>query len=217
MNSFTLMARTAVIASALFATAAFADPVPLTSFLVSSDQTQKGRLSRNGIQQDYPGDEAYPGIINPTLSYHFHAYSFNVGNTPFVDITFDSLSVNTFISAYQTSYFPANPGLTWLGDPGTSGNYFSGTDPLFFSFTAALNSTIVLLVNETTPNAGLGAGNTFTIYAQGSSDSNFSDLRDLQIVSGASVIPEPETLLLLAGPLAGLAFVRRRKTVGAVA
>jgi hypothetical protein len=193
MIRFTTLARAAVLATAFLGSAAFADPMPLTSFLTAADPLQKGRLSRNSIPQDFGMDEAYPGFINPTLSYHFHAYTFNTGLTPYITISIDSLSANTFVAAYQSAYFVTNAGATWLGDPGTSGNYFSGTDPLSFSFLAAVNSTIVLIVNETTPNAGLGATMPYTLYAQ--------------------VIPEPETLALLAAPLAALAFSRRRKAV----
>ena len=42
-----------------------------TMTLSSGDPIQAGRLSRNGIPQDWSGGEPYPGEINPGTSYHY--------------------------------------------------------------------------------------------------------------------------------------------------
>ena len=227
MKRFTTLANLAVIAGTLFgATAAFAVPMPYTSFLVATDPTQKGRLSRNGVPQDesggtLPGIESYPGVINPTTSYHYHVYSINVGAVDtIIYLTMNSGSTTTFLSAYQSAYYVTNPQTSWLGDAGTSGLSF-GTDPQSFNVLAAANSTLVLLVNETTTNGGLNAANTFTLYAQATSvadENNGIDPIDIAIVNGGQVIPEPSTLLLLA-PLAvfaGLKSRRRRQAPAAL-
>jgi hypothetical protein len=112
--------------------------------LTLQDPTQLGRLSRNAIPQDWASDEAFPGVINTTTSYRYVTYLVNVGMTPFVQVLFDSLSLNTFVSAYDTTYdttyVPNSAGLPnlgfdthWLGDAGFSGNAF-GTDPVFFRY-----------------------------------------------------------------------------------
>lgn len=109
------------------------------------DPTQQGRLSRNGIPQDWSGTEPFPGVINLATTYHYHTYTVDVDSTPFIQIDFDSLSPNTFVSAYVANYVP-NSGpspnfgfdTNWLGDAGFSGNPFPG-DPLFskYSFRGA--------------------------------------------------------------------------------
>ena len=224
MKSFVTLVRLVVLAASTFtAVNAYADPMPFTSSLVAGDPTQKGRLSRNGVPQDYAGDEPFSGVINPTTTYHFHAYSVYVGNTPFITLTIDSTAATTFMSVYQTAYQPTNLSVNWLGDAGTSGNYF-GTDPISFNVVAAINSTIIIIINESTTNGGLGL--PFTLYAQGAIDSandgptgpDFLPV-DLAIVNapGSAVIPEPSTALLLLAPLVGAAALRTRRRRGTAA
>jgi len=215
MKRFTTFVRAGLLAVSLLATgAAIADPIGYTSYLVATDPIQLGRLSRNGVPSDGTPNYPFPGIINPSTPYHYHSYTINVGADPFVVITFDSLSASTFISAYQTAYYVNDRASTYLGDPGTSGNYF-GTDPLFFNFVATPFSQVVLIVNETSGPAGLGLGpsNPFTIYAQSFSDSDYSDYPgiDLLVQDVGLVIPEPSTILLLAIPFAAMGLSRRRR------
>jgi hypothetical protein len=210
MKRFGLLAGLVLLVSSLAAPVAQAVTVSLTA----SDPLQLGRLSRNGVPQDFAGDEAYPGVVNPTTPYHFHAYSLNVGNTPFVEIIVDSLSTSVFYSAYRGSYHPSNMATNWLGDAGTSGNDF-GTDPLYFDVFVGMNNTLVLLVNETLTNGGLNmppAG----LFITGYTDNSYDGAVDLTpLLSGfALVIPEPSTLALFGLPLVALGFSarRRRKT-----
>ena len=169
-----------------------------TDFLLSTSPTQTGRLSRNAVPQDWANDEVFPGVINTTINYHYQTYSLNVGNTPFIQIEVDSLSTNTFISAYDTAYAPTslapNFGLdtNWLGDAGTSGNYF-GTDPIFFQVVVPAFDNLIIVVNQTaTGTAGLGSANPFAITVEGFIDSEFTD---------PSPVPEPTGIVLSAGGL----------------
>ena len=134
-----------------------------TITLVSTDPTQLGRLSRDGITPDWSFQKAFPGTLNPTTSYHYETISLFVPNWfPYLQITIDSNNTNILGSTYDTSYNPnpiaPNLGLdvNYLGDPGGSGNFFG--NPLFFQVVdqTAANSpsggTVVVVLNETTTN-----------------------------------------------------------------
>ncbi len=175
----------------------------LGSALTTTDPLQLGRLSRNGVPQDWTGSEAFPGVINPTTSYHYHTYTVNVGLTPFIQVLFDSISTDTFVSAYDTSYSPNSAGapnfgfdVNWLGDPGLSGVFFPG-DPLFFQVIEPTNHLLVLVVSETL-GSNAGVGDPFHLTVEGFVDTQFTD------------VPEPASLLL-AGTGVGLTALRRRR------
>jgi hypothetical protein len=183
-----------------------------TDFLTATDPTQTGRLSRNGLAQDWSGDETpFPGVINTTSVYHYQTYVFNVGITPYIQIDVDSLATTTFVSAYDTSYAPNSAGApnlgfdtNWLGDPGASGNFF-GTDPLFFQVIVPMNHNLVIVVNQTsvgtTAAAGIGSTNPYNITVEGYIDSSFDD--------PPTTTPEPSTVLMGTAGLAILWMLRR--------
>ena len=61
------------------------------------DPTQLGRLSRNGLPQDWSGGEPFPGVINPATSYHYTTLDLDLGALEagyafggFLQIIFDS-------------------------------------------------------------------------------------------------------------------------------
>ncbi len=195
-----------VVAAAFAAVPARADV--LTTSITSADRIQQGRLSRNGVPQDYAGDEPFPGVINPTTSYRYATFYVDVGSTPFLDIGIDTPDGNEFGSVYQTSYDPANKQTNWLGDAGGSNFTFDNFNPFsdggYIETVAALNSTVVIVVNTTAAAFG-GVGSLFTLSVQGSSDADFTNLRDLAI----SRIPEPSTIVLLVAPF-GLLLLRRQ-------
>jgi len=197
-------ARTLTLIAMMVLTAATARAAVLldvSGALSLSDPLQLGRLSRNGIAQDWTGTEAFPGVINPTTSYRYHTYQVNVGQSPFIQILFDSLSPDTFISAYDTSYSPNSAGapnygfnVNWLGDPGGSGNLIAN-DPLFFQVLSQTNHLLVLVVSEANP-ANAGVGDPFRLTVEGFVDAEYTD------------VPEPASLLLGG---AGLALAARRR------
>jgi len=173
----------------------------VTGALSLGDPAQLGRLSRNGIPQDWSGGEAFPGVINPTTAYHYHTYVVNVGLTPFVQIIADSLSLNTFVSAYDTAYLPnsaaASPfgfNTNWLGDGGLSGNFFPA-DPLFFQVLVPVNHNLVIVINNTTAE-NVGIGDPFHLIVEGYIDSEFTD---------PISVPEPTAVVLVATGLALMA------------
>lgn len=178
-----------------------------TSALTSANKTQTGRLSRNGVAQDWTNGEAFPGVINTTTTYYYTTYSIDVSPYSYIQIDVDSVSANTFTSAYLNSYQPDSAGTpnfgfdtNWLGDPGTSGLSF-GTDPLFFQVYVPAGNKLVLVVNNTSPG-GVGLGDPFHLTVEGFYDSSFDET------------PEPVTFAMTGSGLvlAGFAIRRRKST-----
>jgi hypothetical protein len=169
-----------------------------------TDPTQLGRLSRNAIAQDWTGGEPFPGVINTATPYHYTTYSVNVGIATFIQIEVDSISVNTFFSAYDTTYAPNSAGgpnfgfdTNWLGDAGSSGNFF-GTDPIFFQVRVPQNHNLLIVVNNVAAG-NVGVGDPFHLIVEGFVDSEFTD---------PSAVPEPATVFLGGS---GLVFLLRRR------
>jgi hypothetical protein len=174
-----------------------------SSALTLTDPTQMGRLSRNGIPQDWAGSELFPGVINTATLYHYTVFSLNVGSNAFIQVDFDSVSANTFVSAYRGAYLPNSGGgpnfgfdANWLGDAGFSGNFF-GTDPVFFQVIVPVNNNLLVVVNNTAAGAG-GVGDPFRLIVEGFVDTNFTEA------------PEPSAFFLLMGGAALLAAVSGR-------
>jgi PEP-CTERM motif len=214
MNASTSLRRATgliILAFALSATARATDIFNITTSLTLTDPTQLGRLSRNGILQDWVNTEPFPGIVNTTTAYHYRTFVIDpitVAFGPFIQISIDDPLPNLFASAYFTSYSPnstatGNRGFDthWLGDAGTSGNFF-GVDPLFFQVTVPVGSSLVVVINNT--GAGnVGVGEQFNLLVESFSDPNFSP---------AVAVPEPSTYGLFgAAMLAALGYSRRRR------
>ena len=203
----------ALLAASLIAASTEIAQASVTSTVAAGIRgTQFGRLSRNAIPQSWAHTEPYPGYNLATLNtqYFYTTYTVSVGSLNYLDFIFDSTSLNTFFSVYQGNYDPTNLATNWLGDAGTSGNYF-GTDPIFVDVVAAMNSTVTLVVYNTAAN-GVGINDPFTITTSAYPDSTFnSDPVELQPVR----VPEPSTVLLLLAPLALFGARRAIKRGGA--
>jgi hypothetical protein len=202
------MSRLGTVMAVLLLATGSAQALPLldvTSALTLTDPTQMGRLSRNGVPQDWSGGEgAFPGVINTGTQYHYHAFLVDVGLAPFIQISMDSTSTSTFFSAYDTAYLPNSAGgpnfgfdLNWLGDAGLSGNPFP-PDPAFFQVIVPVNHTLLVIVNNTLAG-NVGVGDPFHLIVEGFADSQFTE-----------PVPEPTTLVLGATGLVLLGIKRAR-------
>jgi hypothetical protein len=193
MKMMKALARLLVLTLSLATAIAQADVLlDVNGALVAGDPTQLGRLSRNGVLQDWAGTEPFPGAVNPAVTYHYHTHTVNVGITPYIQIEFDSATPNTFVAAYVTSYNPNSAGApnygfdtNWLGDAGSSGNFF-GIDPRYFNVIAPLNSTLVVVVLET---AVAGLNQPYRLMVEGFTDRNFTSLAVTSTTIASSLNP----------------------------
>lgn len=175
--------------------------------LPPSSPVQAGRLNPTRVVSGWSAPKGFPGVINPSVSYHYETFVLTPILYPYIQISVDDLSgtAQTFASAYLNSYTPANTapnyGLdtNYLGDAGNSGNL--GGNPRAFQVVVPLSGTLVLVINDVSPtNAGLGQ--PFRLIVEGFSDTNFNDA------------PEPATFgFILAALSGGALLVRKRKLV----
>ena len=201
--------RCALAVLAMAATAPAAVILDTTGALTAGDPTQLGRLARDGVASDWSVSKAFPGVTNANTTYRYTTFTVNVGITPYIQINFDDPTGVFFSSAYLGSYLPnpvpANRGLdtNYLGDDGSSGNPFS--NPSYFQVVVPANQNLVIVVNETTANGGIGLN--YGLQIEGFMDTSFTE----PPASGG--VPEPSTVLLSGAALALLAvrgFQRQR-------
>src|SRR5260370_39890969 len=171
----------------------------------AGDAAQLGRISRSGIPSEWSAPKTFPGVINTTTSYHYTVLDLNLAALEFplaydayIQIDVDSIYGTTFMSAYLNSYNPLNLAANYLGDAGSSGNYF-GTNPISFQFFVPYANHLELVLNETTTNGGVGlpAGVTVEAFV----DTGYTDAD----ATNATTVPEPGTRVLLAVGMAVLA------------
>ena len=159
--------------------------------LGSSNAVQLGRLSRNGVQQDWIGTETFPGVINPATAYAYTTIGLpfrpNAFQPIYYDITFDDEATDLFASAYLDNYDPSNLSMNWLGDAGSSGNYFPN-DPRYFDVVVPKGHSLLLVINSAT---GLSTTSTANYFVNAYSDTEYSTN-----FLGAGV-PEPGTWALM--------------------
>ncbi len=190
----------------LCATASATDLLNVNSQVQATDPTQLGRLSRNGVPQDWSGSEPFSGEINTTTTYHFTTFVIPATVAtlgPFIQISLLDLGPvasqgNLFVSAYQNSYNPASKSTNWLGDSGSSPNAF-GVNAVFFQVLVPAGASLVIVINNTAAANG-GVGEPFNLLVESFSNNQFSP----------AAAPEggPSALLLGVG-VAGLYLLRR--------
>lgn len=210
-TSLRKIAGIVMLTVALCATASATDVLNTTTALTLGDPTQSGRLSRNGLNQDWANTEPFPGVVNTATIYHYRTFvidPFTVALGHFMQVSLDHQGPNRgtlFASAYLTSYNPnstatGNRGFdtNWLGDAGSSGNFF-GTDPTFFQVTVPLGFSLVIVISNTAAG-NVGVGDQFNLLVESFSDNQYSP----------ASLPDAGTSALLLGlGLSGLFVVQR--------
>lgn len=172
-----------------------------------TDPTQAGRLSRSGVPSDWSSAKAFPSALNLGTRYEYEMFTLTAAQlaaTPFVQVSiFDVLSSGfNFVSAYAGSYNPLNLAQNYLGDAGSSPNYF-GTDAVSFQIVAPANQSLVLVLNDSVGGTGR-TGVPIHFDVEGFVDTQFTD-------PSPAAIPEPSTLITLSTGILGFAGVLRRR------
>ena len=201
MKCFATMRGACLLSILLGAPASASILLNISSALSAGDPTELSRLSRSGVPSDWSTTKAYPGVVNPTIAYHYETFAVNVGVANYVQISVDDPNSAIFASAYSGSYLPAAPATNYLGDDGGTGN-FTGNQPSFFQIIVPINGNLVVLVNDVSTTNG-GIGKAFGILVEGFIDSNFDE--------PPTTTPEPAAILLSSAGIGFLLLIRRRQ------
>ena len=161
-----------------------------TTAITSSDSTQLGRLTRARPPSDWAAPTPFPGFINTNVAYQYLTVSAffapNALQDVYYEITVDDPDAVVFASAYDGAYDPMAPAAGYLGDEGSSGNYFPG-DPSFFDVVVHKGGSLTLAFNS----VGL-ANEPFAYQVSAFSDTMYDE--EFKVPSG---VPEPASWALM--------------------
>lgn len=179
----------------------------VTTSLSNSDPKELGRISRSGLPSDWSTAKPFPGVINTSVLYSYRTFDIDTLGFNFIQINiFDFTNGgNLFLAAYSPSYTAPPSATNYLGDAGSSPDYF-GADAVTFQVIVPTGQHVILVLNETAGGANSATvfGHQTDIQVEGFTDTDFND----------TLAPEPSAIILTGSGLAlsGLiAFLRRRK------
>ncbi|HQR20947.1 MAG TPA: PEP-CTERM sorting domain-containing protein [Burkholderiaceae bacterium] len=159
--------------------------------------TQFGRVTRDGNPSVWGVSKPFPGVVGAPTARGYELFTVNSGAFNQLQITLDDPTFSLFVVAYLNSFNPVNSApnygldVNYLGDAGFTQPF---GNPSVFQIDVALNSLILLSINEINP--GAGRGQPLHLIVEG---------------FAATTVPEPSTLALLGLVVSGLALARRRK------
>lgn len=158
-----------------FASAASAAPLLDTwTSLTVADSTQLGRMNRIAPSSDWSSNKVFQGIINTGTSYHYRMFTVPaalIGSMRYIQVSYDDTNLAVFVSAYDGSYTPPTSSTKYLGDAGSSGNFFGNMG--FFQVLVPAGDDLAVVVNEV--NSSGGIGKPFRLLVEGFVDTQYND------------------------------------------
>jgi hypothetical protein len=127
-------------------------PIVVMGSIDTGDPTESGRLNRSGVPQTCPASTSC--LTFDSLAHHYDEYMFTntTGAHQCVHIDTNTACTGTnfiFTAAYLGSFDPNNICTNWIGDAGSSPNPDQA-----FDVDLDDGQTLVVVVNEVTPDAG---------------------------------------------------------------
>ena len=143
--------------------------LPCKSFtdkLISSDPTHVGRIIRADPGSVCGTAQTFPGTLAPGDNFHFKTYNVKNNSASSQCITFNITNpdpVNfVHLSAYDTTFNPADLSQNYMGDTGTS-SYNGLTQTM--SINVPANTTVILVASEPAKNTTYTANYTIDVFS----------------------------------------------------
>ena len=145
-------------AIALIAVAGTASAQVNTTIALDNATSQTGRLLRDASPSACTPVKPFPGVFTTSgvRAYDSYTLTNTSGSTRCYNVVLTQTGSDLFAVAYSGSFTPADPSLNWLGDAGSS----NPSSP--FSVNVPNGQSLVLVVHEVNPGAGVGQTYTLT-------------------------------------------------------
>ncbi len=130
----------------------------ITGALEVTDPTQTGRLNRNGVPSTCAG-KGFPGLSSTSgeRAYKSYTYTNTTASPQCISVTLNTSGTNLFFVTYLGSFVPYSLSTNYLGDVGASSVSSTAAQTL------AAGATMVIVVHDVNPPAGIGVNYTLTI------------------------------------------------------
>jgi len=163
--------------------------------LTLGDSTFSNRLFRNGVPSDWSSTKPFPGL-SVSGTFYYRTFTIPVLATQtYLQISIDDPAAAIVATAYWGSFTPPLSATNYLGDAGSSGNFFG--NPQTFQVVAPGAGNLVLVLSNAL-SGGADVGNPFGVLVEGFSSSSYDS------------VPEPATYGLVGLGFLALVVARRR-------